>query len=115
MKDNSRPGPLFWIPVILNGLTLFISLVVGITFLIGSQMPATAEVHLPDIILYFFTLFDLLLMISPLTLIVMVLLSVFNVMKANSKFQRFFPLTFSTIMQGMLTALLLSSITQPVA
>ena len=101
--------------MIWNSFCLFVTLVVGITFLIGSQLPATATVDLPPIILFFFTLFDLLLMISPLTLIVMVLISVFNVMKARSKAERFVPLVFSTIMQGLLTALFIVSITQPVS
>ncbi len=115
MKRNDKKyGPLFWIPVIWNGITLLVTLVVGITFLLGSMQPSDAQVDLPDIILVFFTIFDVLLMISPLMLVVMVLISIVNVIRGRSKMERFFPLTFSTIMQGLLSALLLTSITQPV-
>ena len=84
--------------MIYNGFCLLIALVVGITFLIGSQMPVTAEVQLPDIIVICFTIFDLIMMISPLT-----------------KTRRFLPLAFTTIMQGLLSALCVSALTRPVA
>ena len=111
--SDSKKGALFWIPVIWNGISLFITLVVGITFLIGSRMPADTMPDLPGIIVVFFTLFDLLLIISPLTLIVMIIISIFNVTRARTKMERFLPLTFSAILQGMLSALFLASITQP--
>ncbi len=100
--------------MIWNGLTLLVFLVVGATFLIGSRLPAGTEPQLPDIILFFFALFDFLMIISPLTLVVTVLISVFNVMQSGSKTRRFLPLFFSAILQGALSALFLSSITQPV-
>lgn len=106
-------GPLFWIPVIWNSISLVVAVVVGITFILGTLQPADSQVDLPGIILVFFTIFDVLLMISPLSLVVMVLLSVVNVIRARSKTERFLPLTFSTIMQGLLSALLLTSITRP--
>ena len=114
-ETMTKPRPLFWIPMIWNGLSLLVSLVVGLTFLWGSQQAVDAQVDLPAIILFFFTLFDLLLIISPLTLVVMILISIFNVMRENDKLHRFLPLTFSAIMQGVLTALFLTSITQPAA
>ena len=101
--------------MIYNGFSLFVSIVVGITFLIGSQIPATASPELPGIILLFFSIFDLLLMVSPLMLVVMVILSIFNLMRENTNFRRWTPLVISTIMQGLLSALLVTSITQPVA
>ena len=55
------------------------------------------------------------MILSPLTLVVMVILSIFNVIRGSSKMERFLPLTFSTILQGALTALFLVSITQPAA
>lgn len=111
----NRFRPLYWIPMIYNGFCLLTALVVGITFLIGSQMPVTAEVDLPGIILVFFTIFDLILMISPLMLVVMVIISIFNLMKENSRSRRFLPLVFTTIMQGLLSALFVTTITQPAA
>lgn len=114
-KNKSSFRPLFWIPIIYNGFTLIVTLVVGVTFLIGSQTSSSAEVNLPGIILGFFTAFDLLLMVSPLMLVVMVLISIFNLMKENTKFRRFMPLVMSTILQGLLSALFVSTITQPVA
>ena len=45
----------------------------------------------------------------------MILLSVFNVLRENDKLHRFLPLTLSAIVQGALTALFLTSITQPAA
>ena len=117
-KGKSREKklrPLFWIPVIWNGLTLVIALVVGLTFLWGSRQPVDAQVSLPKIILSCFTIFDLLMMISPLTLIAMVLISVFNVIRENDKMHRFLPLTLSAIVQGALSALFLISMTQPAA
>ena len=101
--------------MIYNGFCLLISLVVGITFLIGSQMPVTAEVQLPDIIIICFSIFDLLMMISPLMLVVMVIISIFNLIRENSKTRRFLPLVFTTIMQGLLSALCVSALTRPVA
>ncbi len=112
-KGLNKPRPLYWIPMIWNGLTALVGLVVGVTFLWGSQQPVGAQVSLPDIILLFFTLFDLLLIISPLTLMAMILISVFNVMKESDKMHRFLPLTLSAIVQGAMTALFLTSITQP--
>ena len=100
--------------MIYNGFCLFVSAVVGITFLIGSQMPTTASPVLPGIILIFFSLFDILLMISPLMLVVMVLISIFNLMRESGNFRRWTPLVFSAIMQGLLSALFLASITRPV-
>ena len=89
MNQNSSSDrkfrPLFWIPVIWNGFTLLVGLI-----------------------------FDFLLIISPLTLIVMVLLSVFNVIRESSKMRRFLPLTLSAVTQGAMTALFLTSITRPV-
>lgn len=111
--SESKKGALFWIPMIWNGISLFITLVVGITFLIGSRLPADTMPDLPGIIVFFFTLFDLLLIISPLTLIVMIIISIFNVTKARTKTERFLPLVFSGILQGALSALFLASITQP--
>lgn len=99
--------------MVYNGVCLFVSLVVGITFLIGSQMPAAASPDLPGIILFFFTIFDLLLMVSPLMLVVMVIISIFNLMRESTNARRWGPLIFSTIMQGLLTALFVTSITQP--
>ena len=117
MNGNSEKktgkGLFFWIPVIWNGVSLFVTLVVGITFLIGSRLPSTAEPDLPEIIKVFFTLFDLLLIISPLMLVVMVVLSLFSVMRGSSKTERFLPLVFSGLLQGALSALFLASITQP--
>ena len=107
--------PLYWIPMIWNGLTLLVALVVGMTFLWGSQQAVDAQVDLPGIILFFFTVFDLLLIISPLTLVVMIMISIFNVMRESDKMHRFLPLTLSAIVQGALTALFLTSITQPAA
>ena len=107
--------PLFWIPMIWNGLTILVALVVGLTFLWGSRQASDAQVSLPNIILFFFTLFDLLLIISPLTLVAMILISIFNVMRDSDKLHRFLPLTVSAIVQGALTALFLTSITQPAA
>ena len=92
-----------------------IMLIVGLTFLWGSRQAVDAQVSLPNIILFFFTLFDLLLIISPLTLVVMILLSIFNVMRENDKLHRFLPLALSAVIQGALTALFLTSITQPAA
>ena len=100
--------------MIYNGFCLFVSAIVGITFLIGSRMPATASPELPGIILIFFSIFDLLLMVSPLMLVVMVIISIFNLMRENTNFRRWMPLIISTIMQGLLSALLVTSITQPV-
>ena len=77
-------------------------------------MPTTASPELPGIILIFFSLFDILLMISPLMLVVMVLISIFNLMRESGNFRRWTPLVFSTIMQGLLSALFLASITRPV-
>ena len=115
-KNFSRgPRLLYWIPMIWNGLTLAVMLIVGLTFLWGSQQPVDAQVSLPKVILSFFTLFDLLLIISPLTLVVMILLSIFNVMRENDNLHRFLPLTLRAIVQGALTALFLTSITQPAA
>ena len=99
--------------MIYNGFCLLISFIVGITFLIGSQMPVTAEVQLPDIIVVCFTIFDVLMMISPLMLVVMVVISIFNLIRENTKTRRFLPLVFSTIMQGLLSAFCLSALTQP--
>ena len=45
----------------------------------------------------------------------MILISIFNVMRGNDKLHRFLPLAFSAVVQGALTALLLTSITQPAA
>ena len=106
---------LFLIPMVWNGFCLFVSLIVGITFLIGSQLPISDTPELPGIILFFFAIFDLLLMVSPLMLVVMVLISIFNLMKETSNARRWGPLIFSTIMQGLLTALFVTSITQPAA
>lgn len=106
---------LFWIPIIYNGFCLLIALVVGITFLIGSQMPVTAEVQLPDIIVICFTIFDLIMMISPLMLVVMVVVCIFNLIRENTKTRRFLPLAFTTIMQGLLSALCVSALTRPIA
>lgn len=115
MKNKkTQIKPLFVIPMVWNGFCLFVSLVVGITFLIASQMPVGTTPELPGIILFFFTLFDLLLMISPLMLVVMVLISIFNLMRETSNFRRWAPLIFSAIMQGLLSALFVASITQPV-
>ena len=118
MNQNSSSDrkfrPLFWIPVIWNGFTLLVGLIVGLTFLWGSFQPADAQVALPDILLSCFTLFDFLLIISPVTIIVMVLLSVFNVIRESSKMRRFLPLTLSAVTQGAMTALFLTSITRPV-
>ena len=115
-KNFSRgPRLLYWIPMIWNGLTLAVMLIVGLTFLWGSRQAVDAQVSLPNIILTFFTIFDLLLIISPLTLVAMILVSIFNVMRANDKLHRFLPLAFSAVVQGALTALLLTSITQPAA
>lgn len=112
-KEKQNLRPLFWIPTIWNGLTLLVGLVVGMTFMWGSRQAVDAQVDLPAVILFFFTLFDLLLIISPLTLVAMILVSIFNVMRENDKLHRFLPLTLSAIVQGALTALLLTSITQP--
>ena len=101
--------------MVYNGICIFVGLVVGITFLIGSQMPATASPQLPGIILFFFTIFDLLLMVSPLMLVTMVILSIFNLMRENTGFTRWASLIVSTITQGLLTALFVTSITQPVS
>ena len=101
--------------MIWNGFSFLVFLVVGITFLIGSRMPSDAEVTLPGIILVFFTIFDILLMISPLMLVVLVIVSIFNLMRENTKMRRFLPLTATTIIQGAMSALLLVSITQPAA
>ena len=101
--------------MIWNGLTLLVMLIVGLTFLWGSRQAVDAQVSLPNIILTFFTIFDLLLIISPLTLVAMILISIFNVMRGNDKLHRFLPLAFSAVVQGALTALLLTSITQPAA
>ena len=46
-------------------------------------------------------------------LVAMILISVFNVMKESDKMHRFLPLTLSAIVQGAMTALFLTSITQP--
>ena len=101
--------------MVYNGICIFVGLVVGITFLIGSQMPTTASPQLPGIILFFFTIFDLLLMVSPPMLVTMVILSIFNLMRENTGFTRWAPLIVSTITQGLLTALFVTSITQPVS
>ena len=114
-KYREKPQLLYWIPMIWNGLTLLVMLIVGLTFLCGSRQAVDAQVLLPNIILTFFTIFDLLLIISPLTLVAMILISIFNVMRGNDKLHRFLPLAFSAVVQGALTALLLTSITQPAA
>lgn len=114
-KTRNNHRLLFWIPMVWNGATVLVALVVGLTFLWGSQQPADAQVSLPNIILTFFTMFDLLLIISPLTLVGMILISIFNVMRESDKLHRFLPLTVSAIVQGALTALFLTSITQPAA
>ena len=101
--------------MIYNGFCLLIALVVGITFLMGSQMPVTAEVQLPDIIVICFTIFDLIMMISTLMLVVMVVVCIFNLIRENTKTRRFLPLAFTTIMQGLLSALCVSALTRPVA
>ena len=114
-KDQKQNyGLCFWIPVIWNALTLLVFLVVGITFFLGSRLPSTAQVDLPEIILTFFTIFDFLILISPVTLIVMVMVSIFSVIRGRTGTERFLPLTLSTILQGALSALLITSITQPV-
>ncbi len=100
--------------MIWNGLTLLVFLIVGVTFFIGSRQPSGSAADLPDFIMFIFALFDFLMIISPLTLAAMVLISVFNVMQSGSKMRRFLPLVFSTILQGALSALLLTSITRPV-
>ena len=115
VKARKNLRPLYWIPMIWNGLTILVALVVGLTFMWGSRQAVDAQVDLPGIILFFFTLFDLLLIISPLTLVAMILISIFNVMRESDKMHRFLPLTLSAIVQGALTALLLTSITQPAA
>ena len=97
-----------------NGFCLFVALVVGITFLIGSRMPVTDTPQLPGIILGFFTIFDLLLMVSPLMLVLMVVISIFNLMRETTNFRRWTPLIFSAVMQGLLSVLFLTSITRPV-
>ncbi len=114
-KYSEKPQLLYWIPMIWNGLTLLVMLIVGLTFLWGSRQAVDAQVSLPNIILTFFTIFDLLLIISPLTLVALILISIFNVMRGNDKLHRFLPLAFSAVVQGALTALLLTSITQPAA
>ena len=114
MNEIKERPLLFWIPMIWNGLTLLVFLVVGVTFFVGSRLPDGAGSNLPDAIMFFFVLFDFLLVISPLTLVVMVLISVFNVMQSGSNLRRFLPLVFSGILQGALTALFVTSITQPV-
>ena len=114
-KYREKSQLLYWIPMIWNGLTLLVMLIVGLTFLWGSRQAVDAQVSLPNIILTFFTIFDLLLIISPLTLVAMILISIFNVMRGNDKLHRFLPLAFSAVVQGALTALLLTSITQPAA
>ena len=78
-------------------------------------MPVTAEVQLPDIIVICFTIFDLIMMISPLMLVVMVVVCIFNLIRENTKTRRFLPLAFTTIMQGLLSALCVSALTRPVA
>lgn len=115
MNVRKRPRPLFWIPMIWNGFTLLVGLIVGVTFLWGSQQPVDAQVSLPKVILSCFTLFDLLLIISPLTLVAMIMISIFNVMRENDKLHRFLPLTVSALVQGAMSAMLLTSITQPAA
>ena len=100
--------------MIWNGLSLIVTLVVGFTFLWGSRQPATADIQPSDITLFFFTLFDILLLISPVMLVVMVILSIFNLMRENTTARRFGPLVFSTILQGLLSAFLLTSLTRPV-
>ena len=114
MNDIQERPLLFWIPMVWNGLTLLVFLVVGATFFIGSRLPGDAGTELPDIIMFFFAIFDFLMIISPLTLIVTVLISVFNVLQSGSKMRRFLPLIFSGIIQGALSALFLASITRPV-
>ena len=114
MNDIKERPLLFWIPMVWNGLTLIVFLVVGVTFFVGSRLPADAGAELPDAIMFFFALFDLLMIISPLALVVTVLISVFNVMQSGSKMRRFLPLVFSGVIQGALSALFLTSITQPV-
>ena len=111
--EEKKAGLLFWIPMIWNGFTLLVGLIVGATFIWGSRQPVDAQVSLPGVILTSFTIFDFLMIISPLTLVAMVLLSVFNVMKGGSKTRRFLPLTLSALTQGALTAIFLTSITQP--
>ena len=114
-KEEKKAGPLFWIPMIWNGFTLLIGLIVALTFIWGSLQPAGEEAALPGFILIVFWIFDLLMKISPLTLAAMVLISVFNVLKDGSKKQRFLPLTVSALTQGALSALYLSAITRPIS
>ena len=114
-KEPFRFRPLFWIPALYNGFCLIVSLVVGITFMVGSRMPADTEVTLPGIILTFFTLFDIIMMISPVMLVALVIVSIFNLMRENTMMRWFLPLAATTIIQGALSALLLVSITQPAA
>ena len=111
MKKNHI---LYYITMGYNGFCLLVSLVVGITFLIGSQMPVSDTPQLPGIILGFFTIFDLLLMVSPLMLVVMVVVSIFNLMRETTGFRRWVPLIFSAIMQGLRSVLFLASLPQPV-
>ena len=114
MEKNKKSFSLFFaIPMIWNGICLFISLVVGLTFLIGSQLTLSEGSELPGIIVFFFALFDMIMMISPISLAVMVVLSIFNLMRESTNARRWTPLVFSTIMQGLLSALFLSAITQP--
>ena len=110
VKNRGRvPGR---IVMIWNGLTLCVMLAVGITFLVGSRMPADAEPEIPGIIRALFTVFDLLLVLSPLTLIATALLSVLNALKKGSKQERFLPLGFGLVVQGILSALFLSGVMQ---
>lgn len=115
MKDIKEKPLLFWIPMIWNGFCFVVLLIVGIIFFIGSRMSSTAQVDPPDFVMFIFALFDFILVISPISLAVTVLISVFNVMQSGSKMRRFLPLTFSTILQGALSTILLVNITRPIS
>ena len=112
-EKKYHPGALFWIPMIWNGFCLLVFIVVGLTFLWGSRQPVDAPIDPPSIIIYFFALFDMLMIISPLSVIVLSIISIFNVTRARSKTERFLPLICTVLIQGSLAALFLASLTQP--
>ena len=113
--EKKKLNVLFWIPVVYNSFCLVISLVVGIAFLNARRLPAGApEPELSEFVLGCFAFFDFIMLISPVMLFVLAIVCIFNLIRETTNFRRFFPLVFSCIMQGVLSALFLTTLTRPI-
>ena len=113
--EKKKFNALFWIPVIYNSFCVFISLVVGIAFFNARRLPAGApEPELSEFVLGCFAFFDFIMLISPVMLFLLAIVCIFNLIRETTNFRRFFPLIFSTITQGLLSALFLTTITRPI-